>query len=218
MDTKHEVMAAVQSGDTSKLRQLLADDPSSAAARDVHGVSAIMQALYTGRADIAKLLQDARSELDIFEAASLGLADCVTALIVNDSSLANVWSPDGFTPLHFACFFGQEETARLLLNRGAEVNVASRNPTTVMPLHSAAAGRNLAIVRMLLEHKADTNAKQQAGWTPLHAAAQNGDQEMLELLLKYGADPSLANEAGVTATQLAREKGHTELLRRLGAA
>ncbi len=218
MNTKDEVMAAVQSGDLAKLQQLLAQDPSSAAARDVHGVTVIMQALYAGRTEIVKMLQDAKPELDIFEATSLGKADRVTDLIAKDSSLANVWSPDGFTPLHFACFFGQEETARCLLNCGAEVNVASRNPMKVMPLHSAAAGHNLRIVQMLLEHKADPNAKQQAGWTPLHAAAQHGDQEMLELLLKYDADPSIANEAGVTAAQLAREKGHVELLRRLGAA
>jgi uncharacterized protein len=218
MDAKLEVMAAIQSGDSPRLQKLLADDPSAAAARDSHGVSAIMQALYAGRADLAGLLQDAKPELDIFEATSLGQPDRVSELISRDPSLVTFWSPDGFTPLHFACFFGQEEPVRLLLSHRAEVNVASQNPMKVMPLHSAAAARQIAIVRMLLEHKADPNAKQQAGWTPLHAAAQHGDQEILKLLLQLGADPSIANEAGVTATQLAREKGHTQLLRFLGAA
>jgi uncharacterized protein len=218
MDSKHEVMAAVQSGDIPKLQKLLADDPSAAAARDVYGVSAIMQALYTGRPDIARILQGAKADLDIFEATSLGHADRVAALIAKDNSLSNVWSPDGFTPLHFACFFGQEETARDLLNHGAQVNVASRNPMKVMPLHSAAAARKLGIVRMLLEHQADPNARQQEGWTALHAAAQNGDQEMLDLLLQFGADSSVANDAGVTPAQVAREKGHANLLRPLGAA
>jgi len=218
MDTKQEVMAVIQSGDALRLQELLADDPSSAAARDAYGVSAIMQALYAGRTDLARLLQDAKDELDIFEATSLGQPNRVVDLIAKDTSLVNVWSPDGFTPLHFACFFGQEELVRLLLSHRAEVNVASRNPMRVMPLHSAAAARKLGIVRMLLEHNADPNAKQQAGWTPLHAAAQHGDQDILRLLLQHGAEPSVANEAGVTATQLAREKGHTELLRYLGAA
>ena len=31
------------------------------------------------------------------------------------------WSADGFTPLHYAAFFGQEDAARILLERGAEV-------------------------------------------------------------------------------------------------
>ena len=30
------------------------------------------------------------------------------------------WSADGFTPLHYAAFFGQEDAAKLLLERGAE--------------------------------------------------------------------------------------------------
>jgi uncharacterized protein len=87
----------------------------------------------------------------------------------------------------------------------------------VMPLHSAAAGRNLAIVRDLLEHGASANARQESGWTALHEAAQSGDLPMVELLLKHGADAGAKNDHGITPAQLAKEKGYPELARRLQA-
>ena len=81
----------------------------------------------------------------------------------------------------------------------------------VMPLHSAAAGHNLAIIRDLLEHGAPVNAQQEAAWTALHEAARSGRQDMIDLLLKYGADPTAKNDDGITPIQLAVEKGGPEL-------
>ena len=60
----------------------------------------------------------------------------------------------------------------------------ANNPMQVTPLHSAAAARNLAIVRALLEHGAPVNARQQKGWTALHAAAQHGDKPMVEVAVE----------------------------------
>jgi ankyrin repeat protein len=209
------VIAAVQAGNLDQVRALLADSPASAAARDSSGVSAIMHALYRGRRDIADELAVAKGELDIFEATSLGRRERVAELVGRDPSTAAAWSPDGFTPLHFACFFGQDATAEFLVQNGAPVDAVSRNTMTVMPLHSATAGHRREIMRLLLEHGAPANARQQAGWAPLHEAAQSGDRELVELLLEHGADPGQANDAGVTALQLARDKGHDTIVRRM---
>ena len=212
------IFAAIQAGDKDKLRDLLTQDPASASARNEQGVSALMLALYMRRAEIAELLQSAKPDLDIFEAAALGKTERIAELIKNDKSLVNARSSDGFTPLHLACFFGQASAAHLLLESGAQSDAVANNPMKVMPLHSAAAGHNVAIVRDLLEHGAPPNARQEAGWTALHEAAQSGDREMIEVLIKHGADPAAKNDKGVTAVQLASEKGHVELAQRLGAA
>jgi uncharacterized protein len=212
-----QVIAAIQAGDKDRLRDLLAHHPESASAHNEQGVSALMLALYMRRAEIGELLQGAKPELDIFEAAALGKTERVSELIKKDRALVNARSGDGFTALHLACFFGQESAAHLLLENGAQTDAVANNPMKVMPLHSAAAGHNVAIVRDLLEHGAPPNARQEAGWTALHAAAQSGDKEMIELLLTYGADAAAKNDKGVTAVQLANEKGHVELARRLGA-
>ncbi len=211
MEPQAEVIAAVQSGDKDKLQNLLAADPALAAARDNNGVSAIMQAFYTRHPELLKPLLAAKPALDIFEATALGRMDRVAELLKSDPDLTKSWSADGFTALHFACFFGQGAAGMLLLEHGADVAAVARNPMKVMPLHSAASARNVAMARALLEHGAPVNARQAMGWTPIHAAAQNGDKTLAEALLEHGADPRLTNDEGVSAADLAKKGGHAEL-------
>jgi ankyrin repeat protein len=201
----------IQAGDVERLRALLTQDPSLASARDRSGVSPIMFALYQNRKDMLELLLAVAPELDIFEATSTGRMERVKELLDRDPGFATQWSADGFTPLHFACFFGHEPIVLLLLRHGADVAAASRNPMRVTPLHSAAAARNLPIVRALLGHGAPPDARQQQGWTALHAAAQHGDRALAELLLQHGAERAVPNDDGVTPAALARQRGHAEI-------
>jgi ankyrin repeat protein len=112
-------------------------------------------------------------------------------LLDEDSSRANAFADDGFQPLGLAVFFGNVDAAKLLLERGAEVNSASRNQMKVMPLHSAAAVRDAStryeLCKLLLEHGADPNAVQQDEFTPLMEAEQHGDERLKELLVEHGA-------------------------------
>ena len=215
MNDQAEVIAAVQSGNQEILAALLAKDATLASARDDKGVSAIMNALYQRRSQLLKSLLAANPPLDIFEASALGRLDRVAELLKTDPTLAKSWSSDGFTALHFACFFGQDATGLLLLDHGADAAAVARNPMKVMPLHSAASARNVAMATALLAHGAPANARQAMGWMPIHAAAQNGDQAMTELLLKHGADPQAANDEGVTAIDLARKGGFADIVRML---
>jgi ankyrin repeat protein len=201
----------LQAGDADGLRRLFEQDPAFSEARDSTGVSLLMHSLYRGRPDLAELIASKKKALDIFEATALGSLDRLKQCLRDDPSPINSRSKDGFTALHFACFFGQPDAARLLIESGAAVDAVAANPTKVMPLHSAASSRNLEAARLLLEHRAPVNARQQAGWVPIHAAAQNGDRPMVELLLKHRADPRLANDEGKTPAMVAREKGHAEL-------
>jgi uncharacterized protein len=201
----------LQAGDADGLRRILQQDPAHSEARDSAGVSLLMHSLYRGRRDLAELIASKKEALDIFEAAALGRLDRLKQCLRDAASAINSRSKDGFTALHFACFFGQPDAARLLLEHGAAVDAVAANPTQVMPLHSAASSRNLEAARLLLERGAPVNARQQAGWVPIHAAAQNGDRPMVELLLQHGADPKLVNDQGKTSAMVAGEKGHAEI-------
>jgi uncharacterized protein len=154
-------------------------------------MSELLQALYSGQRDrVNELLKD-DPELDVFEAAALGRTDRLHELVDTDPSLANAWAEDGFQPLGLASFFGHAEAARLLVERGAAVNSASRNSMKVMPLHSAAATLDpdvrYEIAKLLLEAGADPNARQQDEYTPLMAADQHADARLRELLVEHGA-------------------------------
>lgn len=201
-----DIFEAIQTGDAARVKELVGSDASLASAKNANGLSAVVAARYTMRREVLDAVLAVGPELDIFEAAAVGNAARVTELLASDPELVRAWSVDGFTALHLACFFGQEEIAKTLVENGADVAVAARNPMQVAPLHSAAAGRKVAIVKMLLEHGAPANARQQGGWTALHAAAQNGDSEMERILLERGADPAATNDAGLTAEALRRMK------------
>src|SRR6202047_1454873 len=217
-DSRHGFERAfelLQAGDTDGLRQLLEQDSDFFEACDSTGVSLLMHSLYRGRRDLAELIASKKEALDIFEASALGRLDRLKQCLRDARSAINSFSKDGFTALHFACFFGQPDAARLLIENRAAVDAVAANPTQVMPLHSAASSRNLEAARLLLERGAPVNARQQAGWVPIHAAAQNGDRPMVELLLQHGADPKLVNDQGKTSAMVAREKGHAEIATRL---
>jgi ankyrin repeat protein len=154
-------------------------------------VSELLQAVYRGdQARIDELLAG-EPELDVFEAAAVGRTDRLRELLDADPELANAWAQDGFQPLGLASFFGHVGAARLLVERGADVNSAARNDLKVAPLHSAVAEKDAdtryELAALLLEHGADPNALQQDEFTPLMAADQQGDARLRELLVEHGA-------------------------------
>jgi ankyrin repeat protein len=198
------VFELIDAGDEDALREELDRDPELAGERNADGLSPVLYALYNGKRDLVEPLLDANPPLDVFDSAATGRTRGLEALLEPEPELLTAWSPDGFTALHFAAFFGEEDAAKLLVERGADVNVVARNPTIhVTPLHSAAAGGHSGIVKLLLEHGADPNAAQDGGFTPLHSAASTDDRDSVEALLEAGADPSVANDEGKTPADLA---------------
>jgi ankyrin repeat protein len=214
MASASDMMAAVAAGDSEGVSALLAEDPSLVNSRGEDGVSAVLLARYRfDRATMDALLA-ADPDLDIFEGAALGRIDRVRAALDDDPLAVRALSPDGFTALHLAAFFGKPEIARALLDAGAPVDTYTTNDLANQPLHAAAAGRHLEVCRLLLAAGADVNATQHGGYTPLHEAAQHGDIEMVELFLSAGADPTVRVPEG-TPADMADAAGHQDVARRL---
>jgi len=212
-----DLIAAVKAGDAARVGALLEVDPALANARDPSGVSAILLARYRSDRATTDALLAADPDLDVFEAAALGYADRLGEDLRSDPSAAVEVSPDGFTALHLAAYFGKGEAARLLLDAGADPNAVSVNAMRVQPLHSAAAGGHREVCRILLAAGADVNATQRDGYAPIHAAAQHGDDELVELFLSAGADASARVADGSTPADLADAAGHPDVATRLRA-
>ena len=215
MGTPAEMLDAVAAGDTDRVAALLAEDPALAMARGADGVSALLLARYRFDRPTMDVLLAADPDLDVFEAAALGRIDRLRERLADDPGSVTAMSPDGFTALHLAAFFGKTEVTRILLAAGARVDTYTTNDFANQPLHAAAAGRHIEVCRMLLAAGADVDATQHGGFTPLHEAAQHGDAEMVELFLSAGADPTVTVEDGGSPADLAEKAGHHDVATRL---
>ncbi len=91
----------------------------------------------------------------------------------------------GRTPLHEAAYTGNIEMAKLLIEHGAEINIADKDGKT--PLHEAAGRGKLEVAKLLIEHGADVNATDRLSATPLRNAESCGDTKIAELLRQHGA-------------------------------
>ena len=209
-----EFFQALDHSSLEKVQKLLIKNPRLPDMLTDQGITTVLLAAYNGQFAIAGYLASKKPVLPVFEAAALGLVELLRQALDADPAKANVVNADGFQPLGLACYFRRSEAARLLVERGADVNAPSQNVQRVTPLHSAAAGRSLEITKLLLEHGARVDPIQKGGYTPLHAAVQNEQLEMVELLLKHAADPDKANESGLTPRDLA-ERGKNPRLKTL---
>lgn len=157
---------------------------------------------------------------ELISAARNGDLPFARELLENNPKLVDYHSEDGWTPLHLAAHYGHLETARFLLEHGADVQAISQNALANQPLHAAVAGNHAEMVALLVRTGADVNQRQHGGWTPLHGAANNGNLRIVKLLIENGADINAANDDGVTALALAIEEARpdvTEYLKSKGA-
>jgi uncharacterized protein len=208
-----EFIDAATKGDVSRVKEMLAADPSLAESKDENGVSVILKAAYYGQRNIVDALLASGVQLNIFEAAATGQTERVRELTKQDHALANAYSPDGFTPLGLAAFFGHAETVNALLEAGADVKMASRETMKLTPLASALAVQRNDIARTLIEHGADVNAKGDNDVAPLHTAAARGNLESATLLLEHGADIGAVTKDGKTAISYAEERNHPDMVK-----
>lgn len=212
MDPGERLLEAARHGDTSAISSHLFEHPESINYRNSLGQSAVLLAQYHKKPEAVRMLLDRGAALTLHEACAVGKLTRVQEILKDVPRLIDSHAPDGFTPLGLASYFGHADTARWLIDHGANVNLAANNAMQVAPLHAAASGGHVEIVRMLAEAGADVNARQQAGYVPLHAAALNGDVETARVLLDHGADRGARADNQQSALDMALQKGNAGMV------
>lgn len=185
--------------------------------RNAHGESLILFCLYRGLDECLGRLIERTKSLPLHEAAALGRADAVEALLQSAPWSVNLLSPDGWTALHLAAFIGRNnDVLNVLLAYGAEPHAQSRAFLRNLPLHAACAGSNAEAALLLADMTSNVDWQvDEHQHTALMIAAGNGLEAIVKKLLARGADPKRRTADGKTAASVARDNGHDAIARLL---
>jgi len=140
---------------------------------DFNGMKVLEYAVQSGNEEVVKTLIAAGADVD-----------------------EKAYRPAG--PLKLAALKGYQSIVRILLSAGANPNPPEGDVT---PLINAAHVNSLPIVTMLLEARANVNAKTSNGVTALMAASSLADADLalIKALITAGADVNAKTEKGTTA-------------------
>ena len=197
---------------SARMVEILLKAGANPNAAPVNGETPLMTAARTGNLEVVKLLVASKADVNGREA-SRGQTALMRAVAQNHPDIVrqmvhsgadvHARSKTGFTPLLFAAQQGNIESARILLDAGADVNETApdgiggdTNARSLLKRNTAAGALLVAIdshqnemARFLLERGADVN-QHGAGRTPLHSAVQQQMPALVKRLLAHGADPN----------------------------
>ena len=110
---------------------------------------------------------------------------------------------------HHNISVGDTALVKRLLDEGADINAKDNGFTLLM---KAATEGYLKTAKLLIDRKADVDARSNEGGTALISAAMVGYTQIVELLINAGADTKLKNNMGYTADMYAKENGYTNIV------
>lgn len=183
-----------------------------------HGNEEAVKALLAGgEADLKTLWK--KDDDERVEQASTALhfavrhdrGEVADVLLAAGADLNAVDGRENRTPLEMAAAHGSLSAARVLVRRGAplEVFVRYSGYDGVSPLYIAAQAGQIEMMQLLIELGADVRFTRSGLWpdTPLHAAAAAGQVEAVAFLLAQKAAVDTPGYAGRTPLHEAVEKG-----------
>ena len=133
----------------------------------------------------------------------------VATLLLSLGAVVNARDCFDETPLHLACWHGNVDTVRLLLDHGAEDSLSHEGLTA---FHRACMNGHIYVVRLFIQRGADIHVKVRFDYTALHMACIEGHEDIVWLLLTHGADSLAKNKMGTTPMDIARMYGHDTLV------
>lgn len=116
-----------------------------------------------------------------------------------------------------ACMAGSTKMVDFLISQGANVNFKGMNGASVLMTYCGVTNGNaLALVKTLVKHGADINARSKRDDSALHEAAVNPKPGVVSYLLEHGADPNALDAGGSSPMDRTQDPETISLLLRYG--
>ncbi len=147
--------------------------------------------------------------LSIFDIARKGTVDQAQQLLKSDPNAINSINAEGYSPLVLACYRGNNEVAKLLIEKGCDINGTSKMGT---PLMACIVKGNNEIAILLIEKKANINIFDENGTTALIYAVMFKNTKLVALLLEHKADKTHKDKKEKTAFEYAVFSGNDEII------
>jgi uncharacterized protein len=187
------LMTCARTGNAAAVRALVAHGADVNRHEPQHSQTALMWAAAGRHPEAVAVLISAGADV---RARSRSYSQTVTSEVTQRAgreALNYVVPRGGSTPLLFAARAGDAESARLLVEAGANLNDALPNGMTAL-VEAAHSGHEEVGV-LLLDKGANPNTRD-VGYTALHAAVLRGELRLAQALLAHGADPNLRMTRG----------------------
>ena len=131
----------------------------------------------------------------VHELARTGTVESMNVLLDKDSSSVNRLSDRGITPFILACYRGNNEVAKVLAQRGADIRYCAAEGSAI---YGIIFKNNLEMLLFILDQGVspdDTCQFSQFG-TPLHMAMSLKRYEMVDLLLSKNPNLKIPDQKG----------------------
>lgn len=162
------LFTAAETGDVSRLKQLLHERPELANAENEQGLTVLGYAAHYGHLEAVRVLLEHGAEVNALSHSQISYIPSNTALHAAIAGERNL------------------DVIRLLLESGAKTDIFDSNGHTC--LHTAAFhADNREIVRLLLSYGAPVQARREGGQMALELAEARGHVQVAALLREHGA-------------------------------
>lgn len=192
-------------------------------ARTHSGQTPLLLAAQEGRAGALRVLLEVGADIEVLDsfgsnilhvAARRSQAETMAAILANPltTRILNIGNTNMQTPLSVAARIGSTDCARMLLEHGADPELANNMGWT--PFLYALRHENIEIAHMLVEgHKIDPKHATTAGSTGLHVLAIFGRAEHIHTLISWGIDPLSQTKFGKSALHWAVSRGDVNFMK-----
>ncbi len=187
---------AAEQGDAEAVSRLLAEGAELDGA-EMEELGPLVEAASAGQVEVLRLLLEEGDKrqhdwgyecFNALEAAAEANSLDAVRLLLEEGRAADTPSLGAELPLWSPLRYGNTEMMQLMLDRGADINHPMPASDETLLVYAVREGFPAEMLRFLLEHGADLNAKDHREMTALMHAADVRNHEALRMLVEAGAD------------------------------